>query len=72
MKPRKRMKKAAQKSELVKQVEKLFPAVPQTMPSPVAFPEHDSGYIGEQKVVQTYTTYSVFEAPIPDFGKLPR
>jgi hypothetical protein len=70
----KRMKKAAKKSELARQVEKLFPQAPQDLtPSPGAlFPESESGYIGEQKIVQTYTTYSVFEAPIPDFGKLLR
>jgi len=57
------MKKAPQKSALVKQVEKLFPV--QDSPIPSAY-EHYLSYPPEPRYVQTFTTYSVCEDPIPN------
>ena len=57
-------KPAEKISDLAKQAEKLFSS--QTLTAPLApLPE----YIGEQRVVQSYTTYSACEEPIPNFFK---
>ena len=66
MKPRvKRMKKVVQpkKSVLAKQVEKLFPV--QTAPAVIAYEPHLSSP-SEPSYVQSFTTYSVCEDPIPN------
>jgi hypothetical protein len=57
--------KAAPKSELVKQAEKLFPAQTEPSPSVLAYEQHFA-YPSEQVLVQTFTTYSVCEDPIPN------
>jgi hypothetical protein len=57
------MKKVAQKSVLVKQVEKLFPM--QDSPAISAYEQY-LPYPTEPRYVQTFTTYSVCEDPIPN------
>ena len=56
-------KPAQKKSALAKQAEKLFPA--QDSPTIVAY-ESQLSYPNEPRYVQTFTTYSVCEDPIPN------
>jgi hypothetical protein len=69
MKRIKCMKKAPKKSKLVKQAEKIFRYQPGT--PPVVAYEPYLTYPSEPTVVQTFTTYSVCEDPIPNPYKKP-
>lgn len=63
---RRRMKShkpSTKKSALVREAERVFP--PQQQPVPHGYESHFP-YIGEPTVVQTFTTYSVCEDPIPN------
>jgi hypothetical protein len=57
------MQKVVQKqSKLVQQVEKLFPEQQQ----PVSYSPEPFPYAGELRIVQSVTTYSACEEPIPN------
>lgn len=62
------MKKARKKTLLVKQFEKLF-SYPYS--DPVGIPEPNPSYPGEPRTVQSFTTYSACEDPIPNPRKQP-
>lgn len=57
-------KPGRKKSALAKQAEKLFPVQHSSIPMPAADPY--PAYYGELRVVQTVTTYSACEDPIPN------
>jgi hypothetical protein len=64
---RKRSKRAARKSALAKQAEKLFSY--ENSDAPVIADTPYPTYGTEPVIVQTFTTYSVCEEPIPNFHK---